>query len=128
MKLVKFVVLGFVLSFVACLPVKGPSASLMDNKPVITIGSKAKVAKDHIVYIPAGRKFPITFAVKGSVFSKTVSATIMVSFKRNIYLYRRWASLDGKNWIHSHKLLKVRPSGGFDKSGGKVELKLDFAR
>lgn len=47
-------------------------------------------------------------------------------FKQDIYLYKYWASFDGKTWVNSHKLMNVEPSGGFDMSGGKIEVKLDI--
>ena len=49
----------------------------------------------------------------------------MVSFKNNMYLYKYWASLDGKTCEKSHKLMIAELSGGFDKSGGKIEGKLN---
>jgi hypothetical protein len=61
------------------------------------------------------------------VFTENASSKVMVSFKQEMYLYKYWASLDGKTWINSHKLLNVQPSGGFNTSGGKVEVKLDHA-
>jgi hypothetical protein len=33
-------------------------------------------------------------------------------FQHVYYLYKYWASLDGKTWLNSHKLLNVQPSGG----------------
>jgi hypothetical protein len=45
-----------------------------------------------------------------------------------MYLYKYWASLDGKTWVNSHKLMNVEPSGGFDASGGKVEVRLNLAK
>nr|WP_319393682.1 hypothetical protein [uncultured Desulfobacter sp.] len=50
----------------------------------------------------------------------------MAIFKQDMYLYKYWAGLDGKNWINSHQLMSVEPSGGFDKAGGKVEVKLNL--
>jgi hypothetical protein len=102
-----------------------PSASLIDTKPIVTIGDVSKVSKDHIVFIPANRQFPVKFSVKGNVFTENTSSKVMVSFKHDMYLYKYWASLDGKTWVNSHKLLNVQPSGGFDASGGKLEVKLD---
>jgi hypothetical protein len=104
-----------------------PSASLIDTMPVITIGEDSEAPENHIVFIPANRKFPIEFSVKGNVFTENATSTVMVSFKQDMYLYKYWASLDGNTWINSHKLLNVQPSGGFNTSGGKVEVKLDLA-
>jgi hypothetical protein len=52
----------------------------------------------------------------------------MVSFKRDLYLYKSWASENGRIWVSAHRLLEVAPSGGFDETGGKVEVKFDYAK
>jgi hypothetical protein len=104
-----------------------PSSSLIDTVPVVKVGEEDNVPKDHIVFFPANTEFPIEFSVKGSVFNYDASSKIMISFKQDIYLYKYWASLDGKHWVNSHELINVEPSGGFDKIGGKVELKLNLA-
>ncbi len=129
MHLIKIAAVGLLLSnLFACAKMDTPSSSLVDEKPVITIGSTSNPPKDHIVFIPANTQFPIEFSVNGDVFNKSVSSKLMVSFKENMYLYKYWASLDGKIWVNSHKLLNVEPSGGFDTSGGKVVVKLDLAK
>ncbi len=108
-----------------CASMNTPNASLIDTIPVIEVGDLKEAPKDHIVFIPANVEFPIQFSLKGSVFNEDVSSTVMTSFKRDLYLYKYWASLDGKKWVNSHKLMKVEPSGGFDKTGGKVEVKIN---
>ena len=116
------------MSLTSCVSMNTPSSSLIETKPVLQIGgSGGAVSEDHIIFIPANKKFPVEFSVKGSVFNENVSSKVMVSFKHDMYLYKYWASLDGKTWVDSHKLMNVEPSGGFDKSGGKVEVKLNFS-
>jgi len=125
--LIKLIVSNLlVVVLVGCSSMNTPSSSLIETKPVITIGEAGDIANDHIVFIPAGIKFPIEFSVKGTVFDEGISSKVMVSFKNDMYLYKYWASLDGKTWVKSHQLMNVEPSGGFDKSGGKVEVKLNF--
>ncbi len=80
------------------------------------------------MFVPANTDFPVAFSLKGTVLNDDKSSKVMVSFRKDMYLYKYWASLDGKTWINSHKLMTVEPSGGFDKSGGKVEVKLDFSK
>lgn len=114
------------LSLSSCASMNSPSASLIETKPVVTIGESADPEKDHIVFIPANKKFPVEFSIKGNVFNESSNTKSMVSFKQDMYLYKYWASLDGKTWVNSHKLMKVEPAGGFDASGGKVEVKLNI--
>ena len=105
-----------------------PSSSSIETIPVVKIGVTGDTSKDHIVYIPANTYFPVVFSIKGNVFSENGTSKVMVSFKKDMYLYKYWASLDGKTWINSHKLMKVEPSGGFDASGGKVEVDLNLVQ
>lgn len=129
MQFIKVATIGLLLTYLSgCTSVSAPSSSLIDNTPVITIGSTSNPPKDHIVFIPANTKFSVNFFVNGDVLNKSASTKVLVSFKKSIYLYKYWASLDGKAWVNSHKLLNVAPTGGFDTSGGKVEVRIDFAK
>jgi hypothetical protein len=119
--------LFFVLLF-GCASMNPPSSSLIETKPVVTIGEASNTLEDHIVFIPANKEFPIVFSVKGSVFNETVSSNAIVSFKQDMYLYKYWASLDGEKWVNSHKLMNVELSGGFDVSGGKVGVEINLAK
>jgi len=116
----------FIVVLTGCASMNTPTASLIDTVPVVTIAKRSDTSENHIVFIPANTDFPVQFSLKGTIFNNDVSSTVMVSFKKDLYLYKYWSSLDGKHWINSHKLLDVKPSGGFDKSGGKVEVKLNF--
>jgi hypothetical protein len=102
-----------------------PTENLIESAPIIQIGNKDVVPANHIVYIPANTKFPITFSVKGDILQEIVSTRHIVSFKQDMYLYKKWASLDGKNWKSTAQLLNIRSSTVFDKSGGKVEIQLN---
>ena len=118
----------FLMILSSCASMNAPSSSLIETKPVVTIGKQGDTPKDHIVFIPANKKFPVEFAINGDVFSEPSISRTMISFKQDMYLYKYWASLDGKTWVNSHKLMKVEPSGGFDASGGKVEVKLNLVK
>ena len=118
----------FVVLLAGCASINTPKASLIDTVPVVKIGESSNTLEDHIVFIPANTEFPVQFSLKGTIFNSDLSSTIMASVKYDLYLYKYWASLEGKKWINSHKLLNVKPSGGFDKSGGKIEVKLDLVQ
>lgn len=124
----KIVAILFMVAISGCASMNTPSSSLIESVPVIKVGESNEAPKDHIVFIPANTEFPVEFSVKGTVFIQNISSKVMASFKQDMYLYRYWASLDGKNWVKSHKLVSVEPLGGFDKSGGKVEVKLDLVQ
>lgn len=116
----------FIVALASCASMNTPSSSLIDTVPVVKVGEADNAPKEHIIFIPANTEFPIEFSVKGSVFNYDVSSKVMASFKQDMYLYKYWASLDGKNWVNSHKLVSVEPSGGFDKAGGKIEVNLNL--
>lgn len=124
----KILTVLFMVAIAGCASMNTPSSSLIDTVPIVEVGETGNVPKEHIVFIPANSEFPIEFSVKGSVFNHDISSKVMASFKQDMYLYKYWASLDGKTWINSHKLMSVEPSGGFDKSGGIVEVKLNLVR
>jgi hypothetical protein len=76
----------FVLLY-GCASINTPSSSLIETKPVITIGEVSRESEDSVVFIPANMEFPVEFSVKGNVFEKNVSSKIMVSFKKTfIYI------------------------------------------
>jgi hypothetical protein len=122
----KYIYVVIVLFISGCAFNSHPSISLIETVPVVQVGQYENVPQEHIVFIPANTEFPIRFSVKGTVFNKNSASTVMTSFKQDIYLYKYWASLDGKKWVNSHKLMSVKPSGGFDNTGGKVEVELDL--
>lgn len=75
MKLISLLVIGGLLVLLyGCASMNKPSAALIDTKPVVTIGEVRKVSGDHIAFIPANRKFPVEFSVKGNVFIEEASS------------------------------------------------------
>jgi hypothetical protein len=123
-----FTISSLFLLLYGCASMNTPSSSLIETKPVVTIGDVSNSLDDHIVFIPANKEFLVEFSVKGSVFAENVSSKAIVRFKQDMYLYKYWASHDGKKWVKSHKLLNVDLSGGFDVSGGKVGVEINLAK
>lgn len=110
-----------------CASVQAPSASLIDEVPVIQIGATEKPPKEHIIFIPANVSFPVEVKMDGSAFAYAPSLSTTASLKKDLYLYQYWASHDGKNWVEAHKMFKADVSAGVSASGGKAELKFDYA-
>ena len=124
--IISAVVAAAVLSGCSCL--YAPSSSLIENTPVVKMGSTTNPPKEFILFIPANSKFPMNFLAKGDALDTNETATVMVSFTKDIYLYDHWASLDGKKWMDFHSMFKVKPSGGFDSMGANIQLKMDYAK
>ena len=110
-----------------CAYVHTPPYTLIDRVPVVEVGASERHPGEHIVHIPANTPFPVVFSMQGDVLNRPASSQVMVSFKRDLYLYKSWASENGRIWINAHRLLDIAPSGGFDETGGKVEVKIDYA-
>ena len=91
----------FVALLSGCASMNTPSASLIDTIPVVKVGVTDDTPEDHIVFIPANTEFPVKFSLNGTIFNSDLSSTIMASFKQDLYLYKYWASLDGKKWVNS---------------------------
>ncbi len=114
--------------FSGCSCMYAPSSSLIDKTPVVKMGAMTKVPKEFILFIPANTKFPMHFLASGNAFDANATSTVMVSFKKDMYLYDHWASMDGKKWVDFHRLVDVRPSGGFDTQGANIGLKMDYIK
>lgn len=121
-----FIAILFIAILNGCASMGTPAASLIDDIPVVTIGDSENAPEDHIVFIPKNTSFPVEFSLSGNLLNTDASQSVNTSIKHDLYLYKYWSSLDGRQWVHSHKLMSVKPSGGFDKSGGKVEVNLDL--
>jgi hypothetical protein len=117
-----------ILSLTGCASLTTPSAEKMASLPVIEIGQKAPPGHEYILHIAAGKPVPFRLAVAGDALDRPAEATAMVAAKQDVYLYKRWASLDGRHWKPSHDLFKTWISVGLDPDGGKAEIKFDYAK
>jgi hypothetical protein len=77
------------------------------------------------VFYPAGFAFPVVLKTSGSLFTSGKQVESQVSLANNLYLYKYWASLDGKTWKNSHELVGVEFGGGFDLTGLQANIKLE---
>lgn len=110
-----------------CASMNAPSSSLIDEVPVVRIGAAGEPPKEHILFIPANTAFPVEVKIDGSAFAEAPILNTKASLNDDLYLYQYWASHDGKNWVSSHDMFKIEVSAGVDYSGGKAELKFDYA-
>lgn len=110
-----------------CTSMNAPSTSLIDELPVIEIGSPDVLTKEFVLLIPANKTFPVDVSIGGNVFAETSLLSTMVNLKGDLYLYQYWASRDGKNWMRLDDMFNLDVFVGASASGGKTELKLDYA-
>ncbi len=93
--------------------------------PVVRVGDQTPQNTEYVVFFPAGVPFPVKLSASGSLFASNKQIESQVALARDLYLYKYWASYDGKTWTNSHKLLGVDFGGGFDVNGLQANMKLE---
>lgn len=117
------------LSLCACSSLIKPSDSQLAALPVVTYPDKPAPNSEYVYKLPAGEPLAMRVISEGSAFSETSEQMTYARLKKDIYLYRRWASDDGKTWHDGHKLIDLHlaisiPS--YEAPGpGEMRLKVD---
>lgn len=101
------------LSLIGCASWMAPSEKDMAQVPVVRFGSTAPAGKEFVVMYPAGTPLPVVASVGGTLMDQGDKATLRVTLKQNVYVYKRWVSFDGKNWKYARHAVK-----------GKFDIKL----
>lgn len=102
-----------------------PSPDKLASLPTVELGQPAPAGTDYILHIAAGKPAPFRLVVKGDALMAPAGATAMVEAKHDVYLYKYWASLDGKNWQRGNELFKTQVGVSIDPEGGKAEIQFD---
>lgn len=102
-----------------------PPTDTIAQLPVVRVGDPAPQTGDYVVFYPAAAKVPVNLRTSGSLFKNDQTVRAQVALAKDLYVYKYWASHDGKSWTHSHTLLDVDFGGGFDLSGLQANIKLD---
>ena len=101
------------LSLSACASLLPPSTSEIAALPTIKYGQTAPADKNFILHYPAGMPLPMEMSITGNLFDKDETATLSPRLKRDVYVYKTWASFDGKTWQRGNQLID-----------GKIEFRL----
>lgn len=101
------------LSLSACASLVPPSTSEIAALPTIKYGQTAPADKNFILHYPAGMPLPMEMSITGNLFDKDETATLNPRLKRDVYVYKTWASFDGKTWQRGNQLID-----------GKIEFRL----
>jgi hypothetical protein len=83
-----------------------PSADKLASLPVVTYPDKP-IGADYIYKLPAGKPIDLNMRADGSALSAPVEQKVSATLARDLYLHKRWASEDGKNWKAADKLIGV---------------------
>ena len=93
--------------------------------PVVRVGDQPPQKTEHVAFYPAGLAFPVKLKANGLLFAAEKQVESQVALAKDLYLYKHWASHDGKKWKNSHELLGGECGGGFDITGLQANIKLE---
>ncbi|MDD2700979.1 MAG: hypothetical protein PHH36_07030 [Sideroxydans sp.] len=116
---------AILIFFAGCASLQPPPTEKIAHLPVIHVGSPPPQDGEYIVLYPAGFAIPVTLKASGTMFAAESKTESHVILAKNLYLYKYWASHDGKAWKNSHELLGVEFGGGFDINGLQSNLILN---
>lgn len=100
--LIAGIVGAWALTACALLP---PSSESMSRLPVVRYGQTAPADGQFILHYPAGAPLPVETRLHGSLLEQEARGELTVRIKRDVYVYKNWASLDGKHWQASNQLI-----------------------
>ncbi|MEA5114251.1 MAG: hypothetical protein VB050_09495 [Geobacteraceae bacterium] len=110
-----------------------PSYDDLAKLPVIRFGDPI-TDKDYILLFEPGQPINFTIAIEGTLFSQPATADVTLTTSRPVFVYREWASLDGRKWVLRSDLIKSDveakiPGYNYPKPGIlKVRMDLDRSR
>lgn len=120
------ILITLVLStLVGCAALRPAPVDSIAKLPVVRVGDHPSQNMEYVVFYPAGFAFPVKLKTSGSLFTAGKEVESKISLAKDLYLYKYWASHDGKTWKNSHKLLGVEFGGGFDVTGLQANIRLE---
>jgi len=108
-----------------CAAMQPATTEMISRLPVVKVGEAPPSEGEYVVYYPAGYQIPVTLTTRGSLFDGERQIHAQTTLARDLYLFKYWASHDGRHWTRSHALLDVKFSGGFDVHGLQSSIELD---
>ncbi len=106
MKLIHFAAILALLILSGCAGLTPPMSDEIAALPVVIYPDQPP-AGDYVYKLPAGKPIDMRILVDGSALAAGVDHTVSASLARDIYLYKRWASEDGRTWQTADQLLGV---------------------
>ncbi len=120
-------VLAMVL-FSGCASMFVPDSDLINKLQIVKMGSKKPDGNEYILHIPAGRKIPVNFSVKGNIISVPINNKSVTQLNQELYIYKYWASLDGKNWQPTGDLINMPITLDVGPEGGQIGIKVNMTK
>jgi hypothetical protein len=111
---------------VACTSIPAPDRGLIERKPVVRLGDAEPSEKgEYILRIPAGQPLPVRLHVGGSLFQRSEDIATDFKLTRDLYLYKYWASYNGRDWNRWGDMVGVEVSSGLGTKGAEFKVDLD---
>ncbi len=112
-------------TLLGCAALRPAPVELIVALPVVRVGDPSPPNTEFVTFYPAGFTFQVKLKTSGSLFTPGKQIESQAALVKDLYLYKYWASHDGKTWKNSHELLGVEFGGGFDATGLQVNIKLE---
>lgn len=120
---IRLLFLVIALSAYGCATTSLPDSASISALPVIELGQKAPDNKEYRLLLRAGKNIPVTLTLSGSLLADERKVSTEVQIKRDVYLYKKWSSFDGKTW--GKKNINLLIGTGVDSAGGIVNITVD---
>ncbi len=95
-----------VLALNGCAGSLPPSAESLNALPVVSYPD-APPTGDFIYKLPAGKPIDVRVLVDGNALMDKVEQTVSGQLRKDLYLYKRWASEDRTHWVKANELIGV---------------------
>ncbi len=107
-----------------------PTYESLAKMPVVLFGEPVPKA-DHILMFMPGQPITMAISIEGSLFSQPAATDLVVTPSRTIFVFKEWASLDGKTWLPRGDLIKsdvlVKIPGYNHPLPGMLRVRMDLA-
>ncbi len=81
-----------------------PTANKVKSLLIVEFGD-VQPEGEFILLFPNGIPIDLLVSIEGGVFTAMVNTSLSVVLKNDIYVYKKWVSLDLKNWIKDRRLI-----------------------
>ena len=114
--------------FSGCASMFVPDSDIINELQIVKIGSNKPDGNEYILHIPAGASIPVHLTVDGSLISAPIDNKPVTQINQELYIYKYWASLDGKNWQPTRDLINMPVTIGVGPEGGQIHVKVDITK
>ena len=122
--------LAAVAAMSGCATGRAPTAEATAALPVVNYGEAAPGNLEYILHFPAGKPIPTRVFIRGSALVNDVDNRLVVALRRDLYVYKQWASFDGKFWRRDNEVigvkLEVKVPSPTHPHQGELGMRVDF--